>query len=187
VGLKTSEPRITIITASLPERSHLLAELTASVAAQNVMPAAHLIVIEDGPIVPKLKRLQEMVDTEYWCQVDDDDILYPNHIEVLSQNLVADVVWTWCDVTGRNWNPNSGYMPGLLQHRNYIPCVYAGRKSKAMEVGGFMDYSLGDYQDWNLLRRLESGGATFHTVPTITWNYRFGLCKQISGRPPVDC
>jgi hypothetical protein len=56
-----------------------------------------------------------------------------------------------------------------------------------MEVGGFMDYSLGDYQDWNLLRRLESGGATFHTVPTITWNYRFGLCKQISGRPPVDC
>jgi hypothetical protein len=180
VGLKPVAERLTLITSSLPDRSHLLAEMQASVAAQTVLPAAHLIVVDDGPVVSKLKRLEAMVDTEYWCQVDDDDLLYPNHVEVLSSNLDADVVWTWCDVTGRAWNPNQGYEPGVLQSRNYIPANYAGRAAKLREVGGNIETHGGDFHDWNLLRRLEANGATFKNVPIVTWQYRFGVSRNSS-------
>jgi glycosyltransferase involved in cell wall biosynthesis len=177
MGLKTSQ-RITLITVSLPERRALLTEMLQSVAAQTMAPAAHIIIIDEGPQVPKLARALKMVDTEYLCQVDDDDIIYPDHIETLENNLDADVVWTWCDVTGRDWSPNQGYEPWKLQYQNYIPSNYAGRVSKIRDVGGYQPHDKNDYEDWNLLRRLESGGATFENVPVITWNYRFGLCRQ---------
>ena len=180
MGLKTVESRLTLITASLPERSDLLGEMLASVAAQTVLPAGHLILIDDGSAVSKLNRLEAMVDTEYWCQVDDDDLLFPNHIEVLSENLGADVVWTECLVTGRDWNPNQDYEPGVLQQRNYIPSNYAGRASKLREVGGNVEVSGSDHHDWNLLRRVEANGGTFHHVPVLTWNYRFGVSRNSS-------
>ena len=172
--------RITLVTASMPDRSHLLGEMLASVAAQTTLPAAHLILIDDRGVVPKLNELLAKVTTEFMVQVDDDDIIYPNHIETLNANLDADVVWTWCDVTGRDWSPNEAYQPGVLQHRNYIPANHARRMDKVREVGAMVDYVSGDFDDWHLLRRLESGGATFKNVPEITWNYRFGLCDQIS-------
>ena len=177
MGLTVSS-RITLVTVSLPERRKLLSEMLESVAAQTVAPAGHIILIDEGPQVPKLARALKMVDTEYLCQVDDDDIIYPNHIQTLENNLGADVVWTWCDVTGRSWNPNQGYEPGKLQNQNYIPSNYAGRVSKMREVGGYQPHAKGDFEDWNLLRRLEMGGASFLNIPVVTWNYRFGLCKQ---------
>ena len=180
MGLKSVESRLTLITASLPERSHLLSEMLVSVAAQTVLPAGHLILVDDGSVVSKLKRLEAMVDTEYWCQVDDDDLLYANHVEVLSANLGADVVWTWCDVTGRAWCPNQGYEPGALRDRNYIPANYAGRAAKLREVGGNVEVSGGDHHDWNLLRRVESSGGTFCNVPVVTWQYRFGVSRNSS-------
>lgn len=181
MGLKPVESRITIITSSKPDRSHLLAEMLGSVAAQTVLPAAVLVQIDGPTLVPKLRRLLDSVTTEYVVQVDDDDLLYPNHVETLSQNLGADVVWTWCDVTGRNWNPNQGYQPGVLQSRNYIPANYAGRVSKIREVGGHVDPGPGQYEDWDLLRRLEANGASFYNVPIVTWNYRFGDWGQTTG------
>ena len=172
--------RITLVTASMPDRSELLAEMMASVAAQTTLPAAHLIIIDERPLVPKLQELIGKVTTEYMVQVDDDDIIYSNHIETLNANLDADVVWTWCDVTGRTWSPNEAYQPGVLQHYNYIPANHARRVAAVQAVGGITEHDCGDYEDWNLLRRLESAGATFRNVPEITWQYRFGLCNQIT-------
>ena len=173
--------RITLVTASMPNRSDLLAEMLSSVAAQTMLPAAHFIIIDERPLVPKLQELTAKVTTEYMVQVDDDDIIYPSHIATLDANLDADVVWTWCDVTGRSWSPNEGYQPGVLQGRNYIPANHARRVKKVQAVGGITEHEAGDYEDWNLLRRLETAGATFKNVPEITWHYRFGLCNQITG------
>jgi hypothetical protein len=173
--------RITLITASMPDRSHLLAEMLASVAAQTVLPAAHLIIIDERPLVPKLQELTAKVTTEYMVQVDDDDLIYPNHVETLNDNLDADVVWTWCDVVGRGWNPNQPYQPGVLQDHNYIPSNHARRVEAVRSAGGFLPQVGYDYEDWNLLRRLEAAGATFKNVPQVTWAYRFGLCNQITG------
>lgn len=164
---------LTLITASMPQRLPKLRELLDSVQGQTVTPAAHLIEVSPGPLVPKLNRLISMVQTDFYVQVDDDDLLLPNHVEVLGANLTADVVWTWCNVDGRNWSPNEPYQPGVLQQRNYIPSNCAIRTSMALGIGGHRDVSEYDYHDHDFLRRAESAGATFLNIPTITWTYRF--------------
>ena len=170
--------RITLITGSLPERSSLLCEMINSVSLQVVKPTQHLIAVDDSPVVPKLNKLIEIASTEYVVQVDDDDLLYPNHVQVLNDNLVADVVWTWCDVTGRNWDPNQGYQKGVLANANYIPSNCAIRREALLAVGGHIE--TGGHHDHWLLQRLEAAGYSFHNVPIKTWNYRFGVSKNTS-------
>lgn len=172
--------RITLVTASLSERSSLLCEMINSVSLQVVKPSQHLIVVDDKHLVPKLNKMIEIASTEYVVQVDDDDLLYPNHVQVLNDNLVADVVWTWCDVTGRNWDPNQGYRKGELAHGNYIPSNCAIRREALLAVGGHDEAAR--HHDHDLLQRLEAAGCSFHNVPIKTWNYRFGLSNNMSLR-----
>ena len=164
---------VTLITGSMPKRAPLLKEMLDSVAAQTRPPAAHLIEVSNTPLVPKLNRLISMVETEWLVQVDDDDLLYPNHVETLTANLTADVVWTWCDVEGRDWSPNEPYQPGVLQHRNYIPSNCAIRADLIRYIGCHQEVDSSDYHDHDLLRRAEKAGATFLNVPVVTWRYRF--------------
>ena len=170
--------RITLITGSLPERSGLLCEMINSVHAQTVKPAQHLIAVDAGPVVPKLNKLIGIASTEYVVQVDDDDLLYPNHVEVLNDNLVADVVWTWCDITGRNWNLDQPYQKGALTYGNYIPSNCAIRREALLAVGGHVETR--GHHDHELLQRLEAAGCSFHNVPIKTWNYRFGVSRNTS-------
>jgi hypothetical protein len=162
---------LTLVTVTLPERKGMLGEMLASVAGQTVMPDAHVIVWDDGRgFVGTVNRAVGLVDTDYFCLVDDDDLLLPNHVETLKGNLQADVVWTWCEVRGRSWNPNSGYQPGVLQQQNYIPSNHACRTELFRRVGG---YRHGQHPDHGFLARAEQAGATFLNVPTVTWVYRF--------------
>lgn len=149
----------------------MLVEMLGSVAAQTVSPDRHLLEVSEGPVVPKLNRLIGLVEAGWVVQVDDDDLLYPNHVEVLAGNLTADVVWTWCEVVGRNWSPNASYQPGRLQAENYIPSNCAIRAEAIRAVGGHREgYG---HHDHDLLARLEAAGATFLNVPVVTWQYRF--------------
>jgi glycosyltransferase involved in cell wall biosynthesis len=163
---------LTLVTVTHPRRVSMLTELQQSVAAQTCMPAAHLIVWDHGlGFEETVNRAVSMVDTEWYCLVDDDDLLLPDHVETLSQNLHADIVWSWVEVTGRNWNPNSKYVPGLLQKHNYIPSNHAFRTSLFRYLGGYQ--KVAGWADHDLLKRAESVGASFLNVPKVTWVYRF--------------
>lgn len=163
---------LTLVTATLPERSSFLLEMLRSVTEQTVRPDAHVIAYEDGSgFVSTINRAVSMVRTEYFCLVDDDDLLYPEHVATLNESLSADVVWTWCDVEGRDWNPNSGYLPGVLASSNYIPSNHAFRTELFRDLGGYQN--VGGHPDHDLLRRAELFGATFRNVPVVTWRYRF--------------
>lgn len=163
---------LTLVTATLPERAGFLSEMLASVCDQTVQPAVHVIVRDDGRgFVETVNRAVGMIDTDFFCLVDDDDLLLPQHVEVLSANLLADVVWTWVSVEGRDWNPNQGYVPGLLQEKNYIPSNMAMRTSLWHDLGGYRSGL--HHPDWDMLKRCEQAGATFHNVPEVTWVYRF--------------
>jgi hypothetical protein len=162
---------LTLVTVTQPKRRVLLPEMQASVAAQTVLPAAHVVVWDFGAgFEATVNRAVGMVETDFYCLVDDDDLLLPHHVETLSGNLSADVVWTWCEVVGRDWNPNSGYLPGVLQERNYIPSNHAFRTSLFRELGGYRE---GRHPDHDFLRRAESAGAKFLNIPQVTWVYRF--------------
>ena len=163
---------LTLVTATLPERAYLLREMLDSVAGQTISPACHIVMRDHGAgFVDTVNRAVAMVDTEFFCLVDDDDLLRAHHVETLGNNLVADIVWTWCEVTGRDWNPNQGYEPGVLQTRNYIPSNMAMRTALWRELGGYRD-GVG-HPDWDMLKRCENAGAGFVNVPEITWVYRF--------------
>jgi len=153
-----------------------------SVEKQTVAPASHIVIVDETDYVSKMRKLVSMVETEYYVEVDDDDIVYPEHIETLSANLGADLVWTWCDVTGAPHSYNSHYTPGRLAEINYIPSNCAVRTETVERVGGWIDVRKADHPDWNIWRRMETAGATFVNVPKVTWNYRFGLARQLSQR-----
>lgn len=163
---------ITLVTATLPVRASMLAEMLATTAEQTVHPSAHIIVRDFGDgFVETVNRAVAMVDTEFFCLVDDDDLLFPHHVETLSSNLTADIVWTWVEVEGRAWNPNSSYLPGELKHRNYIPSNLAMRASLWRKMGGYRHGP--EHPDWDMLARAEASGASFLNVPETTWKYRF--------------
>jgi hypothetical protein len=162
---------LTLVTVTQPKRKHFLPEMMASVTAQTVLPTAHVVVWDCGDgFEATVNKAVRMVETEYYCLLDDDDLLLPKHVETLTSNLTADVVWTWTRVEGRDWDPNSGYLPGVLQERNYIPSNHAFRTSLFHRLGGYRQMR---HPDHDFLRRAESAGATFVNVPKVTWVYRF--------------
>lgn len=166
---------LTLVTATLPSRANLLTEMLASVAAQTRLPDSHVIRWDHGDgFAHTVNRAVASVRTKYFCLMDDDDLLLPNHVATLMDSLTADVVWTWCRVDGRDgWNPNRGWEPGRLAHGNFIPSNMAMRVGLWHDLGGYRDVAPGDHPDWELLRRAEAAGATFLNVPTVTWVYRF--------------
>lgn len=163
---------LTLVTVTHPRRRDFLSGMVASVAGQTVLPAAHLMVWDHGDgFEATVNRAVGMVETDYYCLLDDDDLLLPDHVETLTANLTADIVWTWTRVEGRDWNPNSGFVPGLLQNVNYIPSNHAFRTGLFRELGGYRQVA--GWADHDLLKRAESSGATFLNVPKVTWVYRF--------------
>ncbi len=163
---------LTLVTVTQEKRREMLPEMQASVAAQTVMPDAHIIVWDKGAgFEATVNRAVSMVETDYYCLVDDDDLLLPDHVETLSANLTADIVWSWVEVRGRSWNPNSAYVPGLLQNHNYIPSNHAFRTALFHELGGYR--KVAGWADHDLLKRAEQAGASFLNVPKVTWVYRF--------------
>jgi len=173
--LKRSD-KITIVTTTLPSRSEMLKEMVRSLNEQNMKAADHIIVVDEGlGLVTSTNAAIEKVETEYFCIVDDDDILYPNHIETLHNNLTADIVWTWCKVVGRDISFSSGYTPGRLQREPYITNNHAMNTKLFRDMGGWRHKNVSEvpHPDWDMQRRCERNGATFLNIPEVTWEYRF--------------
>jgi hypothetical protein len=165
---------LTLVTATLPERANLLREMFNTVLGQTVQPACHVVMRDHGAgFVDTVNRAVAMVDTEFFCLVDDDDLLRAHHVETLSKAVdeSVDIVWTWCEVEGRDWNPNQSYAPGKLQTRNYIPSNMAMRTSLWRNLDGYREGH--GHPDWDLLKRAETLGARFLNIPEVTWVYRF--------------
>lgn len=167
---------VTVITPTIPERSNLLADAIDSVAAQQIQANGHLIGVDSSRQGPSYIRnkLSKSVDTEWIAFLDDDDILYNNHISVASQAKDhSDIIYTWCTSVGRdNFNPNSYFdAERLMNAGNYIPVTTFVRTAAFFAVGGF-DLEA-RFEDWDLWKRLYTNGYRFTCIPVITWSYRF--------------
>jgi hypothetical protein len=117
-------------------------------------------------------RLVEAATTEWVAFVDDDDRIYPNHLSTLLDNSAdQDVVYTFCDVEGRSWEPNHDCHMEVLEAANTIPVTALVRRSAFLEVGGF-PLGVRD-EDWGLWLAMKHAGARFRCVHETTWLYRF--------------
>lgn len=176
---------ITVCTAAIPERALLLAEAVESVAAQSLLPAAHLIGVDvsrEGP-ARTYNRLLDKVETEWVTFLDDDDLLLPVHLETLMANADdADVVYAGCECVGHHFaNYNRPFDRRTLNRLSIVPITAAVRTSVIREAYGFAD-EWG--YDWRMWQRLAGAGARFRSVPKITWVYRRLGMNQSHGEMP---
>lgn len=182
---------VSVITASLPSRPWMLAEACVSVASQTRQPTEHLVGVDyerQGSAIVR-NQLVRAAHCDWLAFLDDDDLLYPNHLDRLVATAVetgADLVYPWCHVTGRpRWNPSQPFDTDALREANYVPITVLLRRELFADLGGFRTYDqwpeqvqghdggvFRGHEDWDLwLRILESGGH-IECLPEPTWLYR---------------
>jgi hypothetical protein len=170
------EPLVSVFTATLPEREELLWECIESVQAQTTDVMYEHVIEHDHnrvglPVM--MNRLLERARGEWLAWIADDDVMYAHHLETLLANRDgADIVYSWCDVVGRDWKPNSHFDPDRLKRENYIPATTLIRTDLARQLNGWRNTADG-FEDWDFWKRALAAGAVFRCVPVVTWKYRF--------------
>lgn len=167
---------ITVITPSLPERADMLAELAADLEAQTYQDFTHLIEVDaahDGPATVR-NRLAKTTDAEWLAFIDDDDRVYPNHLEVLLEvaESGADVCYTLCDGFDV---PHDCTHCSLHGARNTVPVTTLVRRSMFVKAGGFPSDR---YEDFGLWKRILRAGGTFQCDHRVTWQYRIHAASR---------
>jgi glycosyltransferase involved in cell wall biosynthesis len=164
---------VTVVTPSLPERARMLSEAVESVGRQTRPPVAHLVGVDTQRRGPAMIRNQLLaaVETEWVAFLDDDDLLKPDHLELLAGHD-ADVVIPYCEFDGPPLPPrycNQPFNRDKLEQHGIFPITVVARTAVIREAGCFGPER---YEDWALWNRLADSGARFEVIPTVTWTYR---------------
>jgi glycosyltransferase involved in cell wall biosynthesis len=135
-------------------------------------------------------RALATVTTEWVAFLDDDDILYPDHLLKLARYARlsgVDVAYPGYDVVGGDDPVNCFGIPfdaSLLKRRNFIPVTVLARTELVRAAGGFQERpdEHGDpCEDWGLWLSMLDGGAKFGHLPVKTWRWTLG--DTTKGRP----
>jgi glycosyltransferase involved in cell wall biosynthesis len=191
------ERDVTIIIPHIPVRPNALAKAVKSAAVQTIRPTDIIIATDikrEGAATTRNRAL-DRATTTWVAFLDDDDVLYPNHLEVLldhAEETDADVVYSGCDVVnpllggqipvkeewGRFGKPFDG---NLMRKKSYIPVTSLVRTDEAQKAR-FAPPPGSHYEDWGFYLRLLDMGAVFSHVAEITWLWNHGD-KNTSGQP----
>ncbi len=202
-------PRISVVVRT-KDRPGLLRKALLSLANQTLSPF-EVVVVNDGGEPPEscLAELEPFLKLKLVClkggrgrgaalnagcsaargdflaYLDDDDLLYPNHLEVLARALTASespLVYSRVNmalvdgdaVVCRAAFPPLPFDPAALLAGNRIPNLCILHTREVWErVGGYRE-DLEYLEDWEYLLRALSLGA-FLEVPRVTGEYRFYL------------
>jgi GT2 family glycosyltransferase len=197
-------PLVSVIMRTYRSREFWLREAIASVVNQTY-PNIELLVIEDGgeTVKPLIDRVRQsypslhilyqglpkkgravsgnvglsLAQGDFLMFLDDDDLLFADHIEVLVDELCADptisaaYALTWEVETKLTYEPAMPYEElvhrtphvfrqlfsrEVLKHHNYIPIQALLFKRKLYEKYGGFDESMEYLEDWNLWTRYSS-------------------------------
>lgn len=183
----------------------------ASVARQTVDPAGSIhVALDDGraerhgagatrgrALRQALEHLHSLYREDPWVDhpygtfvsfVDDDDLLYPPHLEthyrLLTEGDGADVAYSWFDGNdpfaahrGRRWDPQEPH------HTTMTITVRSSFAQQAVdEFDGPEMHEDWSGEDWRFILKLNELGARFVGTGDVTWHYR---CHQgnTSGLP----
>ncbi len=89
--------KLSILVCTIPERLGYLERLKRNLAAQMTKDVELLINDSNGSIGKKRNQLLEEAQGKYVCFIDDDDLVAPNYVELILNELVGDP-----DVIGMN-------------------------------------------------------------------------------------
>lgn len=173
---------VTLVIPTLPSRAALLYRALASVAAQTYGPAAVIVEPDlDGQGAAATRnRALERVVTPLVAFLDDDDELYPNHLERCVWYACArsaDLVYPGYDVVG-GVDPvglfGEVFNAGLLRQRNFIPVTAVARTESVRAAGGFQphpDVNGAPCEDWGLWLAMAEQGADIAHLAEKTWRW----------------
>ena len=191
--------RVTVCIPTIPVRGTLLTRAVQSVVAQS-RPAAAISIAADldrQGAGPTRTRAIEAATTDWVALLDDDDELYPQHLERLCAHAVetgADLVFPWFDTQpaggdpfideqgrptheGRPWDPAAPHM---------FPVTVLARRDLLLTVGGFGPPQDPDGwcsgEDWHTWLELAAVGATIVHLPERTWVWHHDSANT-SGMP----
>lgn len=177
---------VTVIIPHIPTREHELLKAVASVHAQTHQPRAIIITTDtrrEGSAITRNRALFH-VSTPWVAFLDDDDLLMPNHLQLLISSALAhgaDVVYSGCvpvgpdgqEISRRDEWGRFGYQfnPDMLRQVSYIPVTSLVRTGLAVQAlfGPPEHQPHSEYDDWGFYLRLLDLGAIFKHVPEVSW------------------
>lgn len=179
---------VTVVIPTIPPRRDIRLRAEQSVNQQTVRRACLLIQHDDdreGSAATRNRALAR-VETEWVLWLDDDDLLMPNAIQLLTEaqkRTGADIVSgsAWIPQTADHREPTSPIEPGWLSpefvtERSRLTVTSLMRTEMVRAVGGFefrADPGTGmALDDFGLYVRLAAAGATFWRIPetVFIWN-----------------
>lgn len=172
---------VTVVIPTIPPRTRLLTRALASVTAQRVKFSDVAIAYDltRGGAAATRSRGLDGVRTRWVAFLDDDDELYPQHLEVLIHAAIdngADLVYPWFDVAGGSdpfpMHEGRAFDPA---DPNVFPITVLARTELMHATGGFrrepspVDPTVLEGEDWVMwLNVIRLGGTILH-VPARTW------------------
>jgi GT2 family glycosyltransferase len=213
-------PLVSVIMRTMPGRGGKLKEAITSVASQTYSHIELVVVEDGGQDIqsakPQIEALQqsgrihsvkylplskvgrceagnsalEAATGQLCCFLDDDDLFYADHLEVLvnawlsNQKLgavyslayevrtevISEEPWVYKDVL-HNLIHRQEFNRGIMWHHNYLPIQSVlFQRQLYLDYGGF-DLSLENLEDWNLWVRY-SLKYDFLLIPKVTSLYR---------------
>lgn len=178
---------VQVLVPSIPLRIEQLARALNSVERQTV--AFEVLVRLDKEregAAANRNKLLNFADREFVAFLDDDDEMYPDHIELLYDLITrekADIAYSIpriCDQNGNALDPchefhvgNFEFSPDKLLERNFIPVTVLARRETLVRVGGFEHLPNFYGEDHGLWLKLLYAGAKFVHLPLQTWQYNW--------------
>ena len=187
---------ITVVIPTIAPRAAAggpLHRAVASAQAQALWPERILVQLDEdrAGAAATRNRALEAVDTEWVAFLDDDDVLYPEHLRLCARAARlndADVVYPGYDVVGGEDPVGCFGVPfdgQLLQRRNFIPVTVLARTELVRAAGGFQAHpdEHGDpCEDWGLWLAMHQLGARLYHLPQKTWRWNLAP-GSTRGRP----
>lgn len=191
---------ITVVIPHIPTRPAQLLRAIHSVNLQN-HPADAISVVTDTEkrgAGRTRNRALAMARTMWVAFLDDDDLFYKNHLDVLIRHALetgADVVYSACAVVHdklgllppdhpgfEEWGrPGQPFDEDLLRQKSYLPVTSLVRRTMAQQ-SSFEPPAGSHYDDWGFYLGLLDLGAMFSHVERVTWQWNHGDFNT-SGQP----
>lgn len=168
----------TIVIPAIPPRARTTFPLLLeSITRQTHSPAALAIATDicKRGAADTRQRALDMARTPWVAFADDDDLLYPHHLETLHRlaaDTGADYVWTWFDGNDPFPMHRGRQMDPANPHHTTMTVMVRTELAQSVGFTNHPDAS-GEWpgEDWNFILGCAAAGAVFAHDPTVTWTY----------------